>query len=278
MPCFHKVFSQPRDWLFLPLGLDLVVRSVTACVIRGRVIAKAVCDGFNEARPLSSAGGVQRLFHRRAHGNDIVTIDLLALNSRCDGLLRKGGSRRLHLEWYRNRPLIVVGDEYDGQPMYAGEVHCLPDVALRGGPVAKHADRYIIFACKPEGVGSASCVRCVGTHRHANWEIARRTEKEAAALVATPIGEYLLNRDTAPYECAVFAIRRKKNVVGAHGTRYPHHDRLLTERCWIGSETSRALEGHGFHVERADEHHTAIEANELICRSGELWQRTGHLP
>ncbi len=64
------------------------------------------------------------------HGNEAVAVDLLSWKTRRDGLLSQRLRRRLSLERHRDRPLIVVDHEHDGQLPDTSEVHRLPHVTL----------------------------------------------------------------------------------------------------------------------------------------------------
>ena len=85
----HEIGPQPRDRLLLPARLDLLGRTVARRVICGRVIAEPIGDRLDKAGPFAIAGRVDRVFGRRAHGDDVVAIHLLADEARGDRLLRQ---------------------------------------------------------------------------------------------------------------------------------------------------------------------------------------------
>ena len=125
-----EIGPQPGDRLLLPALLDFLRRAIARCIVGGRVIAEPVGDGLDEAWPFSRPGGSDCRIGGGAHRDDVVAVDLLAGKTRRDRLLRQRLRRRLQLERHRDRPLIVVDHEYDGQLPHAGEIHRLPHVTL----------------------------------------------------------------------------------------------------------------------------------------------------
>src|SRR6266542_3317692 len=73
----HEIRAQARDRLLLPTRLNFFRRTVPRRVIRSGVIAEPVRHGLDQARPAARAGICNRLLRGRAHGDDVVAVDLL---------------------------------------------------------------------------------------------------------------------------------------------------------------------------------------------------------
>src|ERR671930_80717 len=170
----HEIRAQPPDRLLLPARLNFFRRTVAHRVIGGGVIAEPVRHGLDQARPAAGAGLRDRLLRRRAHGDDVVAVDLLAGKTRGDRLLRQRLRRRLQLERHGNGPLIIVGDEHDGQLVHPGEIHRLPYVALGRGAVAEQADGDTRLLSELEGVSDPGSLRRLRSHGDAIGKIVRR--------------------------------------------------------------------------------------------------------
>src|SRR5262245_43406862 len=166
-----EIGPEAGDGLLLPVRLHLFRRAIARGVVSRRMIAKPVGDGLDEARPLTVAGRGYGLLGGLPHGEDIVAVDLLAGEAGGDGLLRQGRARRLESERHRDRPLVVVDHEHDGQLLDAGEIHGLVDIALGGGAVAQQADGDARLSAQLDGVGDAGGVRRLRAHRDAEGKV-----------------------------------------------------------------------------------------------------------
>src|SRR6266481_278840 len=90
-PCLlaHEIGAQPRDRLLLPACLNLLGWAVARRVISRRMVAQPIGQRLDQPRSAARAGLRDRLLRRRAHGDDVVAIDLLADKPGGDRLLRQ---------------------------------------------------------------------------------------------------------------------------------------------------------------------------------------------
>src|SRR5262249_19733136 len=167
--------------------------------------------------------------------------------------------RRLQLERHGDGPLIVVGDEYDRQLVYPGEIHRLPYVALGGGAVAEQTYRDPRLLSELEGISDPGGLRRLRSHRDAIRKIGRRARGQIAALIAAPKQQDLLHLRSAPEQRAVVAVGGKEHVLPAHRAGDADRDGLLAERDGIGAQPPRALQRDRLEIEGARENHAAIE-------------------
>src|SRR5437868_2947669 len=194
----HEIGAQACDRLLFPARLHLFARAVTRGIVGRGVVAEPVRERFDEARSAAGAGLRERLLRRRAHGDDVVAVDLLAGKTRGDRLLRQRFRRRLQLERHGNGPLIIVGDKHDGQLVHPGEIHRLPYVALGRGAVAEQANRDARLLSELEGVSDPGGLRRLRSHGDAIGKIVRRARGQIAALIAAPKQQDLLHLRSAP--------------------------------------------------------------------------------
>ena len=66
----------------------------------------------------------------------------------------------LHLDRDRDRVLVVLDQEQDGQLEVAGRVERLPELALRGGSVARGAEHDLVVREGPDVVPQFGCAAC----------------------------------------------------------------------------------------------------------------------
>src|SRR3954467_8257126 len=80
--------AQPEDRLFLPVLRHFLGAAVARRIVRRGVVGQAVSECFDQRR----AGAAARLLYGAAdaiaHRDEIVAVDLLAIDARGDGLLR----------------------------------------------------------------------------------------------------------------------------------------------------------------------------------------------
>src|SRR5512145_52625 len=125
-----EMATKPRNRLVMPVRRHQGVIAVTACVVRGGVIAKTIGDRFDPRRSATPPRAFEPAFHRRANGDDVIAVDLEALDARGDGLLRQRPTGGLLLDRNRYRPPIVVDHENHRRPPYAREIERLVYVAF----------------------------------------------------------------------------------------------------------------------------------------------------
>src|SRR6266516_1994891 len=177
-----KIGAQPRDRLLLPARLNLLGGPVARRVIGGRMVAQPIGQRLDQPRPAARASLRDRLLRRRAHGNDVVAVNLLAGEAGGDRLLRQRLRRRLQLERHGDRPLIVVGDEQQRQFVDSGKVHRFPHVALGGGAVAEQTNCNARLLSQLERVGDARGLGRLRSDGDAVGEIVSGSGGQVAAL------------------------------------------------------------------------------------------------
>jgi len=107
------------------LGAD-VIRVDRAGSVRGGDPAQPPADVLARGRrsigvDLKNPEGAETVLrlvegaaHDQTYRNDVVAVDLLALNTCGKGLMCKRFGRSLSLSWHRDRPLIVGNNEDNG--------------------------------------------------------------------------------------------------------------------------------------------------------------------
>src|SRR5215471_9843305 len=214
----------------------------------------------------------ERPLYRLVHRDDIVAVDLLALDAGGYGLLRQGFGGSLLHDGQRDRPAVVVDHEYDRQLPHPGDIERLGDIALRGRAVAEDADGDALLAPQLEGQRDTDRMRRVRPDRHADREILASLGEIAAPLVAAPEKEELDRADTAPQLRAVLAEARQQQIFRPHRTGDADRHGLLAERRGEGTEPSGALQRHRFGIEAPRQYHRAVERDELRPVAGEIRQ------
>src|SRR5258708_2256067 len=271
-PLADEIRTQPRNRLLLPAPLNLLGRAIAPRVIRGGVVAEPVGRRLDEARALPVAGRRNRLRGGSAHRDDVVAVDLFPSKAGGDRLLRQRFGGRLQLERHGYGPLIVVGDEHQGELMHAGKIHCFPQVALRRGAVAEQANRDPRLFSKLECISNPGSMRRLRTDRNAIGKIMSRTGGVVAALVAAPVEQDLLHLHPAPQQGGVVAIGRQQDIFLSHCACDPDPDRLLAEPDRVGAKAPGALKRDRLQVKGARQHHCAIEGDEKRHIRGETGQ------
>src|SRR5260370_41134861 len=143
--------------------------------------------------------------HCLANSDDVVAVDLLALDAGGDRLLGQGLGRGLVGHRHRYCPAVIVDYEYDRQLPDPGGIERLGDIALPGRPIPEHTDSHPLLMPQLEGQSDADGVRRVGPDRNANREILASLGKIAAALVTAPEQQQLERADVAPQLRALLA-------------------------------------------------------------------------
>jgi hypothetical protein len=238
------------------------------------VITQPVGQRLDQVRPAAGAGFRESARHGLTHGDDVIAVDLLALDAGGNRLLRQGLGSGLLGERHRDSPPVVVDDKDDRQLADAGNIKRFGDIAFRGRPVAKDADGDPLFAPQLECQRHPDRVRRVGADGNANREILPGLREIAASLVAAPEQEQLDGADAAPQLRAMLAEARQQQILGPHGACDPDGDRLLAERRGKGAEPPGSLQRHRLGVETPRQHHPAVERDQLVAVPGKIGQRS----
>src|SRR3954452_86632 len=259
--------------LLAPL-LDLLLGHVLHVVVRG-VTVHAHRHRLEQRR----AAAVERALARPARGLEhrlgVVAVDadageavgLRALD-RVDRELR-AGRRRVGV-------LVVLEDEDDRQPLHAGPVHRLVEVAARGRAVAEPRDR------------AAALVAQLERHRHpgrdehhvrqhrdhpdaaepevAEVDVAVATAGDPA-LPAHVLAEDARGRDAADEVRAEVAVQDAQAVLGRHRERRADRDGLLAVAVVEGArDLALAVEVHRALLDAPHQQHVAQEGDSVVER------------
>ena len=249
------------------------IAAVAARIIGRGVIAQPIRQRLDQVRPAAGPRLGRSAGHRFAYRDDVIPVDLLALDAGGNRLLRQGLGRGLLGDRDRDRPPVVVDDKDQRQTPHAGDIERLGDIAFRGAAITKGADRDPLLTPELESQRDADRVRHVGSDRHADRKILARLGKIAAPLVPAPKEEELDHADSAPQLSAVLAEARQKHVVLAHRRGDPDSHRLLTQCRGKGAEPARSLQGHRLGIKGARQHHRPVERRQLGAVGGKIGQR-----
>src|ERR1700731_341735 len=187
-----EIVAQPGDRLFRPAGADLGAAAIAAGGVPGRVVAEPVGQCLYQVWATAGPRLGEGAGHRLANRNNVVAVDLLALDAGGDGFLRQCFSRGLVGHRHRDCPTVVIDHKDNRKLPDSGCVQCLSDVALRCGAVAEYAHGHPLLLPQLEGERDADGVGRMGPHRHADGEILASLGKIAASLGAG-------HRRTAPW-------------------------------------------------------------------------------
>src|SRR3984957_8647938 len=181
-----------------PSIFDLLTLTVSAGVIRRRVIAQSVCQRFDQTGSCAAPRGLERLAHHLADGEHIVAVDLYSRNACRHRFLRQGLGGGLRGDRHGNGPAIIDDDEYHGQGSRSGQVQRLVEGALGCAAVADVGERAARLLQHLERHGCARCMQGLGGDGHAPGEVVARYGKIVAAFIAAPVGEYFRHGHAAP--------------------------------------------------------------------------------
>jgi hypothetical protein len=230
---------------------------------------------FQQRGPAAVAGFLDCAADRVAHGDQVVAVELLAVDAGGDALLRDRLGLRLHMPRHGDRVVVIHGDDDHRQLPDAGGVERLVEVALGGGAVAAHGERDARLAAELHRIGDARGVRQLRADRHVEREVARRLGEDVAALVAAPVEERAVRRNAAQHQHAAFAVARQQDVVLAeHGADAGVY-RFLAERRGVGADLACALHRNSLGVERAHENHGAIVGHQRTGIGGKRGEISG---
>ena len=129
--------------------LDLLLRHVLHVVVCG-VAVHAHGDGLDQRRAVARQRPLARLAGGLEHRLGVVAVDRLAGEAVGGGAL-DGIDGELLVGRRRVRVLVVLEHEDHRQPLDAGPVHGLVEVAARGGAVAEPGHRHALLAAHLEG-------------------------------------------------------------------------------------------------------------------------------
>src|SRR6185437_7656436 len=240
------------------------------------MVAEAVSDRLDQTGAFAVTGCGNGLSGSGAHRHHVAAIDLLAGESCGDSFLRQRFGTGLQSQRHRYGPLIVGGDEHDGQLVHAGKIHRFVEIAFRGGAIAKQAHGDTRLLAQLECIGDAGGMRRVRSHGNAGWKIVERTGGAIALFVPAPKQQNLFRLDAAPKQRAIVAIRGQQHVFFPHRTGYPDRYRLLAERNGISSKPAGALQCNSLLVKEPQQNHGPVKRDEHVGIGGEGGERPGY--
>src|SRR3989442_1814616 len=247
----REIVAQPRNRLELPLLAHRFGIAIARRIVGRRVIAQPVGQRLDERRPAARTRLRQRFIGCMADRDDVVAVDLPALDTGGDSFLCQRLRRTLHAAGHRDRPLVVVDDQYHRDLPHAGHVQAFVEIAAGCSTVAQQAHRGARLAPQPEGVGRPHRMADLGRDRHAVGQVVPRTRETAAALIAAPVEQAFGHRHAAQELRRMVTIRGHQDVFRSHRARDPDADRFLPERGGERSDLARALQRDGLGIERA---------------------------
>src|SRR5690606_30059123 len=252
---------QALDRLALPGLLDLFGWPVAGRVIGSGVIAETIAEAFHQRRSLALTGTIQGRLQACMHGQNVIAVDLFAGETGADGFLRQGWRAALDAARHRNRPLVVIDDEHHGQLPGAGNVECFEEIPLAGGAIATGGHRHPRLAAHLERAGHATGMQRLGSNGYAQRKIllGGRIDEVAAAFVAAPFQHDFLHAYPAPQLHGGVAVIGHQDVSGVHQGAEGHTNGFLAERRRVGADAPGALQGHGFLIEKAGQHHLPVK-------------------
>src|SRR6185437_12134838 len=219
----------------------------------------------------AAAGALQRIFHRLAHGNDVVAVHLDREQAGGDALLRQGGCAGLDLARHRDRPLVVDDYRDQRQVLRAGDVDGAVEIALGRAAVTDRAYRHALFAADLERQRGAGRVQALRGDRHRPGEVMPRRFLLVivAALVAAPVHVDLARLHAAVQLGAVFAIARRVDVFGFHRAADADVCGFVAETAGVGAQLAGALQRDRLGVEHARGQHQLVQLDHVVEILGE---------
>src|SRR5262245_17780116 len=103
-----EVITKTIDAVLLPPVIDLLIRTITASVIRCRMRTQTIRDGLNQGWAASGTCTSECLFRGGINGAHIITVNAKAVKAIRFSFNRDRLRRCLHLQRKGDRELIVA--------------------------------------------------------------------------------------------------------------------------------------------------------------------------
>ena len=233
-----------------------------------RVLHPAERLHLEERGPGSLARPLQRSRHRGLDREHVVPVDDLAGHAVAGRAIGEILDRTLGAPVGRERELVVLADEDDGQRPRRGEVHALVGCALPGGAVAEERHRRLVGPAQPCAQGRAAGVGETGADDAVAAEDVQRqvgdVHRAAEPLaVARPLPEHLGHHPaeigSGRDQMAVRAVVADEEIRGTHDAGGADRDRLLADAAVRSADDHALLEELGGAIlEAADQRHQPV--------------------
>ena len=216
-----------------------------------RVLHAAERLHLEQRRPVAGARVRERARDGLLDRGDVVAVDDLAGHPVAGGAVGDVLDRALRAPVGRERELVVLADEDDGQLPRRREVHPLVHGALAGGAVAEVRDRDLAGAAELRGQRGAAGVRDAGADDPVAAEDVERevgdVHRAAEALavagaLAEHLGHHPAEVGAGRDQVAVRAVVADEVVRLAHRARGADGDRLLADAAVRGADDHALLE------------------------------------
>ena len=142
-----QVGAQARNRIARPGGLHFVVVAVAARVVGGGVVVQAVGEELDHAAAFAVASALGGAAHAFEHGEQVVAVDLQAVQAAGQALLRQRLGAGLRRARHRDRPAVVDHAQHQRRGVGAGGIQRGVEVGLRRTAVAAAGHRRCGPAC-----------------------------------------------------------------------------------------------------------------------------------
>ena len=223
--------------------------------------AHAVGDRLNEGRPVAGAGPVQGDAGGRHDGEHVVAVHAQAGNAetRCPA---GDVGVCLHPHGFGDGPLVVLAEEDHRHLKARGEDQCLVHVALARGAVAEVGDRHAVGAVEAGAERPAGGVQGLRADDDGRRGHAHGCRIPAGLRAAPPHLHEVRQAHAAAVGDPVFAVAGEHVVVVAQRPRRADLGGLLAEQRRPQAQLTLTLQGGGFGVDAAHQHHVFVEGRE----------------
>ena len=180
------------------------------------MVAESIAQRFDNTWPVFTACPLKRLMHDLHNRDCIVTVDTIAVNPGGKRFVRNSFSRGLLFQRHRNRPAVIVHDEYHRQCKSTGYIDRFIKIAFRRGTVTAGGDYRALLIAILNRVGNADGVAGLRRYRNVDRKILRLMPVMHAPLIAAPVTQNFLEQHTALYLCGDITIIGNQHIVAAH--------------------------------------------------------------
>ena len=244
-----------------PEGALFFERAISAGVVARGVRAAAIGEGFDDDRSVL-ASVLEGDLRCRIHLAHVVAINAHRGHRIPGRTSRDTAAGHLQVERGRERPAVVLHEEYDRRLRDRGEVHGLVHVALARCSVAEVRDG--------RAAGAVELLRVRPAHRVQRCRTDDRLQRRVSHLVrvcesAVPerqVAAHVIGQIAVePHHDAVVAVGDEGHVASAvecHGTADLR--RLLPDGGRECGQDALALPAHGFGVENSGDEHALGQA------------------
>ena len=188
----------------------------------------------------------------------VVAIHNVARQPCTDGFLGDGFGATLQAAGGGNRPLVVDHHKHHRQVPGTGQVDALQKVTLGGTAIANAAHHRPLLVANFNGRGHTHGMAALGGNGYRYGQVFRAILPGAAALVAAPVQQQLPEADTTQNMGSLVPVVRHKHIRLRHALANGRAHHFVPQHRRIGTAFSGTLQGNGFGIEGAGQHHVAV--------------------